>query len=95
MTNEEFEKRAEFIVGQQAQFAAQIGQLEDIVARLAKATLDRFESGDKRLDDVDDRISALVDAQFRTEENVNKTNDNLRNLISVVDRYFRDGRDGQ
>ena len=40
MSNEEFEKKAEFIVEQQAQFAAKIGQLEDIVARLAKPTLD-------------------------------------------------------
>ena len=36
MSNEEFEKKAEFIVEQQAQFASKIGQLEDIVARLAR-----------------------------------------------------------
>jgi DNA helicase IV len=88
MTNEEFETKAEFIVEKQAHFAAQIGQLDDIVARLAKATLDRFESTDKRPGDVDERISALVNAQTRTEENVNKTDENLRNLIAVVDRYF-------
>ena len=49
MSNEEFEKKVEFIVGQQAQFAAQIGQLEDLIARLAKATLDRFETSDRFL----------------------------------------------
>lgn len=95
MSNEEFEKKAEFIVEQQAQFAAKIGQLEDIVARLAKATLDRFEATDKRVDDVDERISALVTAQMRTEENVKKTDENLRNLIAVVDRYFSENRNGQ
>ena len=101
MTNEEFERKAEFIVEQQAQFAAQIGQLESIVTRLAKPTLDRFEATDKRLDDVDQRISALVDAQMRTEENVKKTeenvkktDENLRNLIAVVDRYFSERRNG-
>ena len=94
MSNEEFEKKAEFIVEQQAQFAAKIGQLENIVARLAQATLDRFEATDKRVDDVDERISALVDSQVRTEENVKKTDENLRNLIAVVDRYFREDRNG-
>jgi hypothetical protein len=38
MSTEDFEKKANFIVEQQAQFASKIGQLEDIVARLAKAT---------------------------------------------------------
>ena len=95
MSNEEFEKKAEFIVEQQAQFAAKIGQLEDIVTRLAKATLDRVEATDKRVDDIDERISALVDSQMQTEENVKKTDENLRNLIAVVDRYFSEGRNGK
>ncbi len=95
MSNEDFEKKAEFIVEQQAQFAAKIGQLEDIVARLARATLDRFEATDKRVDDVDERISALVDSQLRTDENVKKTDESLRNLIAVVDRYFSEGRNGE
>ena len=33
MSNEEFEKKMEFIVDQQALFAGKIGQLEDIVTR--------------------------------------------------------------
>jgi hypothetical protein len=95
MSNEEFEKKAEFIVEQQVQFATKIGQLEDIVARLAKATLDRFEVTDKQVGDIDERISALVDSQIRTEENVKKTDENLRNLIAAVDRYFSEGSNGK
>lgn len=95
MSNEEFEKKAEFIIDQQAQFAAKIGQLEDIVVRLAQGTLDRFEATDKRIDDVDEKIAALVDSQMRTEENVKKTDEALRNLIAVVDRYFSEGRNGK
>jgi hypothetical protein len=57
------QKQMEFIVEQQAQFASDIGQLKDIVARLAKATLDRFE-------DSDNTVSALINAQTKTEENV-------------------------
>ncbi|OLE53231.1 MAG: hypothetical protein AUG51_14155 [Acidobacteria bacterium 13_1_20CM_3_53_8] len=94
MANENIEKQMEFIIEQQAQFASKMGQLEDIVARLANAALDRFEATDKRIDDVDERISALVDSQIRTEENVKKTDENLRNLIAVVDRYFAEGRNG-
>ena len=94
MSNEEFEKKAEFIVEQHAQFASKIGQLEDIVARLAKATLDRFEASDKRVDEIDERIASLINSQIQTEENVKKTDENLRNLIAVVDRYFREGRNG-
>ena len=94
MSNEEFEQKAEFIVEQQAQFASKIGQLEDIVARLAKATLDQFEVNDKRVDQMDERIAALINSQIQTEENLKKTDEHLRNFIAVVDRYFREGRNG-
>ena len=95
MSNEEFERKMEFIVNQQAQFASDIGELKDIVTQLARATLSRFEVTDKRIDGVDERISALVDAQIRTEENVKETNEALKNLIAVVDRYFSEGRNGE
>ena len=101
MTNEELEKKIEFIVEQQAQFTADIQKLQEaqartdqIVNRLATATLNRFEATDERADDIDERISALVNSQVRTEENVKKTDENLRNLIAVVDRYFREERQG-
>jgi hypothetical protein len=95
MSNEDFEKKADFIFEQQAQFASKIGPLEDIVARLAKPTLDRFESSDERIDEIGERISALVNSQIKTEENVKKTDEHLRNLIAVVDRYFSEGRNGR
>lgn len=95
MSTEDFQKKADFIVEQQAQFASKIGQLEDIVARLAKATLDRIESGDKRVEEIDERIVALVNSQIQTEENLKKTDEHLRNLIAVVDRYFAEGRNGE
>ena len=94
MSNEEFERKMTVIVEQQAQFASKIGQLEDIVARLAKATLDRFETSDKRVDEIDERIAALISSQIKTEENVKKTDEHLRNLIAVVDRHFSEGRNG-
>ena len=87
MDNEEFEKRMEFILEQQAQFSADIQQLREaqaqtdsVVARLANVTFEGFN-------DVNAKINALVDSQIRTDEN-------LRNLIAVVDRYFSEGRNG-
>lgn len=101
MTNEELEKKMEFIVEQQAQFTADIQKLQEaqsrtdqIVNRLATATLNGFEAIDKSVDNIDERISALVDSQVRTEENVKKTDENLRNLIAIVDRYFSEGWNG-
>lgn len=65
MTNEEFEKQKDFILHQQAQFSSDIielksglDELRDIVTRLANATLNRLE-------DTDQRITALVDSQMR------------------------------
>lgn len=95
MSNEEVDRKIAFIIEQQAQFASDILQLreaqselqatqaqtEQVVARLAHATLEGFK-------DVNAKINSLVDSQIHTDEN-------LRNLIAVVDRYFSDGRNGR
>jgi hypothetical protein len=95
MSNEELDRRIAFIIEQQAQFTSDIHQLreaqselqatqaqtEQLVARLAHATLEGFK-------DVNAKINSLVDSQIRTDEN-------LRNLIAVVDRYFSNGRNGR
>ncbi len=95
MSNEDLEKTIAFIIEQQAQFTSDIQQLrevqvqtEHIVARLATVTLEGFK-------DVNAKINALVDSQIRTDENLSRTDENLRNLIAVVDRYFNEGRNGR
>jgi ABC-type transporter Mla subunit MlaD len=95
MSDEDSEKKIEFIIDQQAGFAARLGQIEDLIARFAQATVDRFALTDKRIDELNEKVSALIDAQIRTDESVKKTNEDLRNLIAVVDRYFSEGRNGQ
>ena len=94
MDNEEFEKRMEFILEQQAHFSADIQQLraaqaqtDSVVARLANVTLEGFN-------DVNAKINVLVDSQINLTEAQSRTDDNLRNLIAVVDRYFSEGRNG-
>ena len=105
MTNEEMQRTMEFILNQQAQFVAsqqkadeRFARLEDIVSKLAAATLSRFESTDARVsalsEEVDAKFAALIDSQMRTEESIKKTDEAVRNLTVVVDRYFRE-RNGQ
>ena len=105
MTNEEMQKTMQFILEQRAQFAADLQKAQEsqaetnqIVNRLAAATLARFESTDARIsalsEDVDAKFAALIDAQMRTDEAVKKTDEAVRNLTAVVDRYFRE-RNGQ
>ncbi|HYN25859.1 MAG TPA: hypothetical protein VES69_12530 [Pyrinomonadaceae bacterium] len=109
MGNEEVDRRIAFIIEQQAQFASDIlqlreaqaqteqivartgqivGQTGEIVTRLANGTLEGFK-------DVNAKINALVDSQIRTDENLRRTDESLRNLIAVVDRYFSEGRNGR
>lgn len=94
MSNEEVERRIAFIIEQQAQFASDIqqlrevqGQTEQIVARLAEATLEGFK-------DVNAKINALVDSQITLTAAQSRTDESLKNLISVVDRYFSERRNG-
>ena len=102
MSNEDVDRRIAFIIEQQAQFASDIHQLREaqaqtdqavaqtgeIVARLANVTLEGFK-------DVNAKINALVDSQVRTDEHLARTDENLRNLIALVDRYFSEGRNGR
>lgn len=95
MGNEEIERRMAFIVEQQAQFASDIqqlrevqGQTENVVGRLANATLEGFR-------DTNVKIDALVDSQIRLTEAQSQTDQTLRNLISEADRYLRDDRNGK
>ena len=95
MNNEEFERKMAFIVEQQAQFAVDIQQMrelqtqtENVVTRLAHATLEGFR-------DVNTKIDSLVDSQIRLTEAQTHTDQNLRNLIAVVDRDFSEGRNGK
>ena len=85
MSNEEVDQRMAFIVERQARFAVDVhqlpraqGQTDNVVARLAYVTLEGFKG-------INAKINVLVDSQIHTDEN-------LRNLISVVDRYFSDRR---
>ena len=96
MNEEQFERRVEFIVEQQAQFASDMQQLREsqaqtdsVVARLAHATLEGFKDTLERFNDTNSKIEALVDAHIRLADSQDRTDEELRNLIAIVDRYFK------
>lgn len=123
MNNEEIERKMNFIVEQQAQFASDIQQLqesqartEQVVAQTAESVAQTAESVGQTTEtvaqmadvvtrlanvthvgftEVNAKINALVDAQMRTEENLDRTDENLRNLIAVFDRFLRERRNGK
>jgi len=136
MSNEEIERKMNFIVEQQAQFASDIQQLQEsqtrterLVAQTANSVAQTADAVAQTADaiaqtagvvaetgevvtrlarvthagftDVNAKINALVDAQIRTEQNLMRTDKNvastdesLKNLITVVDRYLS-GRNGK
>jgi hypothetical protein len=68
MSSENFERHIEFILAQEARSAAKFEELIGLVVSLASGTLERFRATDRRADDVDEKISALVDSQVRAED---------------------------
>ena len=105
MTNDEWDKKAEFILNQQAQFSADIerlkesmARLENIVTRLGAFTFNKFEELEaktaEKFGDVDAKIAALVDSQIRTGKIAKENTENIRNLTAVVSRYFAE-RNGE
>ncbi|MDX6613405.1 MAG: hypothetical protein QOD75_2591 [Blastocatellia bacterium] len=94
MTNEELNTRMEFLLNQQAQFASDLAGIEDVVGRLANASLGRFDTVDERISALVDSQTALVDSQIRLSEAQAQTDEKLKNLIAVVDRYFSDRNGG-
>lgn len=99
---QEAQTQTEQIVVKTAQTVAETGE---IVARLANVTLEGFKDVNAKIDALvnsqirsdeklaasqtrtDERFAALADSQIRSDEK-------LQNLITVVDRYFTEGRNG-
>jgi hypothetical protein len=65
MTNEDFQRRVEFIINQQAQFSSDLGALQDLITRLAVAGRDRFS-------DHDPKIATLTNAQLASEGRISR-----------------------
>ncbi|HEX8163253.1 MAG TPA: hypothetical protein VF538_15390 [Pyrinomonadaceae bacterium] len=95
MSDEELRKQMEFIVEQLATVAVRQDRTEEIINRLASASLNRITN-------LDEKVSALVDAQIKTEENLatlaasqSRTDERLNIFIEVVDRFISAERNGK
>lgn len=62
------EQYKEFMLQQQAQSAARIAQLEELLVSFAQATRERFAANDRRTQELDEKFAALLDAQMRSED---------------------------
>jgi len=87
MTNEEFEKRRDFILKQRAQFAAGLQQLREAQARTERIvtqieeTVARFESKmSERSEEWKTKIDALNNSQMQTEKALKKLRATLDGL---------------
>jgi hypothetical protein len=95
MSNEEMNKRMEFIVEQQAQFAADIQVMREVQAQDANL----LKEQDRKLSDavvaVVGMIGNLVQSQTRTDESIKllieaqaRTEQRLNIFINIVERYI-------
>lgn len=109
MTNEEMQRKMEFIIEQQAQFAVNFQKLEEAQTRADERTgelegamvavvnlVGQLAEAQVR---TDARLSQLAtevaEAQKRTAAALAETSERLNSLIVVVERYFSNGRNSQ
>lgn len=95
MNNEQFERRMEFIVEQQAQFSADILELKEAQKAEAQLWRDKYDNLTDAITTVVGMIGKLTTAQERTGEQLSEltdkqaeTDDRLNALIGVVERSF-------
>ena len=93
--DEKIQRQMDFIVEQQAQFSVDfekiqqsIGTLESVVTRLANASLNRLEENEEK-------IALLIDAQLRTEQKIEKltesqqsTDKRLNAVIFMFEKFI-------
>lgn len=105
MTNEEWERKVEFIVSQQAQFSADIQELKELhvqaearMTRMEKVILAVHEDTNARInalvEDTNAKFDALVDSHMRLAESQARTDERLNSFINIVERYISEGQNG-
>src|SRR5438477_8053130 len=98
MDQKEIEKTIQFILDQQAKFAADIQQLGE-AQKQAEGRLSRLEDavviGVNLINDLTKNVSALAEAQKRTENTVSELSEKVDAFIITVERYISEGRNGK
>lgn len=99
---ERIQRQMDFIIGQQAQFSIDIeklqetiggthesiGKIEDVVLRLANATVERFERDEEK-------ITLLIDSQRETDQKIKEltgaqkdTDERLNSVIYMFEKFI-------
>ncbi len=109
MNNEEIQKKMDFIIEQQAQFAGDIQRSKEIQEAEAKLWREKYNGLTDAMTTVVGWIGklaqgqtelaeaqkSLTEAQKRTEAQLAETNERLNVFINVVERYINEHRNGQ
>jgi len=104
--DKESQRKMEFIVNQQAQFATDLQQMREVHAEETKQIrevqakteniIGRLASASfDRLANLEEKISALVDSHVRLADAQAHTDERLGAFITTVERYISEGRNGR
>ncbi|MEE8586460.1 MAG: hypothetical protein V3T83_16570 [Acidobacteriota bacterium] len=102
---EDWQRKADFLLEQQAQFhtqllrieeqhghtATQLTQLTDLVFKLGTFVAAQSEEFEKRHRAFEERQEAVEESHRKLEESQRRTDERLNVLINVVERYFSNG----
>jgi hypothetical protein len=112
MDEKKIERKMEFIIEQQAQFAVDIQLLRESQAELVKTQAEIIKShsemikaqerGEDRMTRMEDVVLRLagvvekvVEVQGQTMKTVTETDERLNNLITIVERFISESRNGK
>jgi uncharacterized protein YukE len=105
MTDQEMQKKMEFIIEQQAQFTVNIDVLRENVSLLAESQkrTDETVANLARMQTHMNEVVAVMaeaqqrmfEAQERTDRKMAETDDRLNTLINVVERHISEGHNGK
>ena len=95
MNNEQFERRMEFIIEQQAQFSADILELKEVQKAEAQLWREEYDNFTDAMTTIVGVVGKLAQAQERTDEQLSQltakqaeSDDRLNVFITVVERYI-------
>ena len=102
MSEQEMNRKMEFIIEQQAQFTVDIQLLRESLAEETKARQEQFNKQSESIAGLISIMGYLAEAQRSMEANIKalqeqsrETGERLNIFINVVERYISEGRNGR